>query len=332
VTPSVKRLVSLLLFLLLAACGPSDGALTAVPTAVPRKIVLQPTATPTATLPPSPTPTPLPQPATPTSQPTSAPTLSPSPTPEPTGTPTPSPTPDPYACRPLAELQAVRPVRALNGVDWARPSASPDILGVGDGGGMNLIHLGFDVEGSPAHLGELLDVLDRHGVKTTMFILGGWAETYPGWVQELARRGHELGNHTYSHSNLKQMTADEVLSELQDTETAVFQLTGQSTKPWLRPPFGSRSDISVQTAFDNGWTTVTWTGSTDDWREDWDEDAMCRTLRLTAFPGAILYSHTFRAEVPEAVERFILEMQSRGFTFVPLSVMMSGDPADYLLE
>lgn len=329
----MKRLIILLSVFLLSACAqPEDGLAAAVvsPTAVPLPVVPEPAQTAAATLVPSPTTTPLPEPATPTSEPTSTAALPPSPTPEPTQTPTSSPTPDPFACRPLAELQDIRPVRVLNGVDWARPSAAPDILGVGNGGGMNLIHLGFDVEGSPAHLGELLDALDKYGVKTTMFIVGSWAETYPGWIEALAQRGHELANHTYSHGNLKEMTADQVLGELQRTETAVFQITGQSTKPWLRPPFGSRSDISVQTAFENGWTTVTWTGSTDDWREDWNADDMCRTLRTTAFPGAILYAHTYRAEVPGVVERFILEMQSRGFTFVPLSVMMSGNPEAYL--
>ncbi|MFQ5419616.1 MAG: polysaccharide deacetylase family protein [Anaerolineae bacterium] len=325
----MKRLIGLILFFGLSACAQPVAPL--VEAAVTATAVPPPTTTST----PTETATPLPEPATPTSAPTSTATLTPSltptssPTPEPTATPTPSPTPDPFACRPLAELQGTQPVRVWNGAAWGRPSASPDILGVGSGGGLNLIHLGFDVEGSPAHLGELLDVLDRHGVKTTMFILGSWAETYPGWVTELARRGHELGNHTYSHSNLKPMTAEEVLAELQRTETAVLQLTGQSTKPWLRPPFGSRSEVSVQTAFDNGWTTVTWTGSADDWREDWSEDDMCRTLRTTAFPGAILYAHTFRPEMAGAVERFILEMQSRGFTFVPLSVLMSDNPEAY---
>jgi len=310
-----------------------SASLAAVTMAVPATAIPL-LATATAVLPtitPSYTPQPPPSPTTmPTSTPSPTPTNTN--TPEPTWTPSPTPTEDLFACHSLEALANARPSHTLITAGWQRPSASPAVIGVGPDSGLNLIHLGFDVEGSPAHLGELLDVLDRHGVKTTFFILGSWAESYPGWVQEIVNRGHELGNHTYSHANLKPMTAEEVLSEIQRTETTVRQITGQSTRPWLRPPFGSRSETSIQTAYENGWTTVAWTGSADDWREEYTEDLMCRTLRSTAFPGAILYTHTFRSEIPAVIDRFIGEMQLRGFTFVPLSILFSADPGQYLSQ
>ncbi len=201
--------------------------------------------------------------------------------------------------------------------------ASPNLIY--NGGGGNLIHLGFDVEGSPAYLGELLDVLDRRGVKTTMYILGSWAENYPNWVQTFAQRGHELGNHAYSHANMNDLTPQQIKDELNQTEQIIRNLTGQSSKPYFRPPYGSRSDASVQAAYEAGWSTIIWSGSSEDWRGDeTNANLMCQTMRQGAFPGSILYTHTYRADMPEAVDRFIGEMQSRGYIFVPVSVILAG--------
>ncbi|GAB4151031.1 MAG: hypothetical protein Fur0021_14500 [Candidatus Promineifilaceae bacterium] len=223
----------------------------------------------------------------------------------------------------------MQPLYGIAPGPWPRPPAWSEMVFAGTGSG-NLIQLGFDVEGSPAHLGELLDVLDRRGVKTTMFILGSWAETYPDWVREMARRGHEMANHTYSHSNMREMSAEQLVAELNHTEEIVLALTGQSTKPWLRPPYGSRSDESVRAAYEAGWTTVIWSGSADDWREDATADRMCQTMREGSFPGSILYAHTYRADMPETVDRYLGEMQARGYTFAPLSVLMAGDPTAWL--
>lgn len=316
---------------LIVGCAPAPVAPSLTPT-LPAVAVL-PTTPATATLTPLPapsTPTPLPSPLPPPSAtPTTAlPTLTPPPLPSPTETVSATPT-SVFACRAAAELAGVQPLYGIAPGPWPRPAAWPDLVFAGTGSS-SLIQLGFDVEGSPARLGELLDILDRRGVKTTMFILGSWAETYPDWVREMARRGHEMANHTYSHGNMRDMTPEQVVAELNRTEEIVQALTGQSTKPWLRPPFGSRSDESVRAAYEAGWTTVIWSGSADDWREDATADRMCQTMREGSFPGSILYAHTYHTDMPETIDRYLGEMQSRGYTFAPLSVLMDGNPTAWL--
>lgn len=236
-------------------------------------------------------------------------------------------------CRSREELAGIRQSYVLGVDSWTKPTANPNELHVGLGGGdLKLIHLGFDVEGSPDPLGEMLDVLEARGVQTTMFIVGSWAETYPDRIKEMAARGHEFANHTLSHGNMKDMSAEMVQDELKRTEAIVQRLTGQSTKPYLRPPFGSRSVESVQAAYDVGWTTVIWSGSTEDWRVDATEESMCKTLLEGGRPGGILYSHSWHPAMPAVIDRFIGEMQSQGYTFVPLSVMMSGQAQSYLVQ
>jgi peptidoglycan-N-acetylglucosamine deacetylase len=184
-----------------------------------------------------------------------------------------------------------------------------------------LIALTFDVEGTPSILNQLLNVLDRHGVKTTIFVLGSWAEQYPDSVAAIARRGHEFGNHTYSHSNIRELSAAQLQAELERTEEIILNLTGQTTKPWMRPPYGLYSQENVQAAYEAGWTSVIWTATAEDTLPVVTEESICNALVRYAVPGAILLAHPSRPVVPAAVDRFITEMHARGYAFVPLSAI-----------
>ncbi len=314
----------------LVGCAPQTVLLPTRMAAVPLPEI--PTATAVSTQPALP-PTAIPPTLTPetaVAHPSRATSLINSTPPKPTATAIVIPPTNDDECRSASLLAPVQPQWRVKDGPWPRRAAASGLLGRASDNGLKLLHLGFDVEGDPFFMGDLLDVLDQRQVKTTMFMLGSWADTYPEWVQEIARRGHEMATHGYSHADMAEMTAEQVNRELRSTEAAIVSLTGQSTQPWLRPPFGSYSDVSMQAAYDAGYTTVIWTGSSNDWRSNMDADKMCEALRYYAVPGAILYAHTNRADIVEAVDRFIAEMQTEGYTFVPLSVLMSPDPAAWL--
>src|SRR5690554_5947010 len=64
------------------------------------------------------------------------------------------------------------------------------------------VAISFDATWGTENTQRLLDILDAFGVKTTFFLAGHWLEEYPEWVQEIARRGHEVGNHSYAHAHM----------------------------------------------------------------------------------------------------------------------------------
>lgn len=272
----------------------------------------------TATWPPPPT---IAMPATPTATPQPTATATATVAPSPTAPPFPTPAAT-MACRQAAPTT---PNLAVPAGPWPRPPAHNSVIGRGPGDpGTKLIHLSFDVEGDPSVLNALLNVLDRHQVKTTMFVVGSWAEQNSYWIAEIKARGHEFGNHTYSHADLQPLAAEEVQEELQKTEAVVERLTGQSTKPWMRPPYGRYSQTAVQAAYEAGWTTVLWTSSGVDTDPDANETTICNALVQYATPGSILLMHTSNPAAVSAVDRFITEMNARGYTFVPLSVLVNG--------
>ncbi len=278
---SVGALLLVVVALALAACGASQPAEPAA--------VDTPTAVPTAT-------------ALPTSTPTLAPTFTPTPAPTDTPTPvptdTPTPTPEPAT---------------------GRPPASPEIVYVGNAttpGGDPQVNISFDVQGDPAQLIKILDILDQYGVRTTFFMQGEWVQQYPEATQEIARRGHELGNHSWTHFNFSEMTAEEVTKELEDTEALVQELTGQTTKPYFRPPFGSRSTLSIETAYDLGYTTIIWTYGADEWRDGATAQTIYDNVYGNKAPGALYYTHTDRQIIIDALPRVIEAFQADGFKLV----------------
>ena len=120
---------------------------------------------------------------------------------------------------------------------------------------------------------------------------------------------------------MRDLTSEEVQQQLEQTEAIVQQLTGQSTKPWMRPPYGAYNEATVQTTFAAGWSTVIWTGTGMEVDAEATESSICNNLMRSAIPGAILLVHPSKAVTIMAVDRFITEMIARGYTFVPMSVL-----------
>ena len=281
---SARALLVGALVVLLAACGQTGQAVE--PT-------IAPAPTETATVAATETPTPAP---------TETPTATPAPTDTPTATPLPTdtatPTPEPAT---------------------GRPPASPEIVYIGNPttpDGDPQVNLSFDVQGDPGQLMKILDILDQYGVRTTFFMQGEWVQQYPEATQEIANRGHELGNHSWTHFNFSEMTAEEVTKELEDTEALVKELTGQTTKPYFRPPFGSRSTVSLQTAYDLGYTTIIWTYGADEWRDGATAQTIYDNVYGNKAPGALYYTHTDRQIIIDALPRVIEAFQADGYKLV----------------
>lgn len=235
-------------------------------------------------------------------------------------------------CRSATELADVAPVGFVSPGPWPRPDASPTELS-SVATSQRVLSLTFDAEQDPRTVPSLLDVLASHGIVTTFFVLAPWAEQYPRTLQTILDAGHEVGNHSYAHERMAEWPADEIVADLERAEDVLTDLGAGSTKPWLRPGFGNRSPASVATAFAQGWTTVRWSGGSNDFVEGTPEqiqDSICADLLELAVPGSILISHTFNRETPAAVDRFIREMHDAGYVFVPLSVLTAPDPSAFI--
>lgn len=126
--------------------------------------------------------------------------------------------------------------------------------------------LTFDDGPNPAWTPQLLDVLARHNVRATFFLVGRYAQAEPELVRRILAAGHVIGNHSWSHPNLAITAAVRVHLELAQTQDTLQQIAGQAVR-WFRPPFGARRPAVLKIARSLGMTPVLWNAITSDWRE-----------------------------------------------------------------
>lgn len=126
------------------------------------------------------------------------------------------------------------------------------------------IALTFDDGPNDAATPQLLDVLARHNVRATFFIIGGFARQRPELVRAVAAAGHLIGNHTMTHPKLSLTPAARVRKELTECSVVLEDLIGERVTSF-RPPFGARRPVVLRIARELGLTPVMWNVTGFDW-------------------------------------------------------------------
>lgn len=112
--------------------------------------------------------------------------------------------------------------------------------------GSTLAHsyvLSFDDGPDPEWTPLILDILKERNIKAVFFVTGAQASANPALVQRIVEEGHEIGNHTYSHPNLGEISDAQIKLELNATQVLIKDITGYSTT-LFRPPFNADSHPS----------------------------------------------------------------------------------------
>jgi peptidoglycan/xylan/chitin deacetylase (PgdA/CDA1 family) len=186
------------------------------------------------------------------------------------------------------------------------------------------IALTFDDGPNPAITPQLLDLLDRHDVRATFFLIGQFARACPAIVRDIAGRGHTIGNHTETHPNLLFLSTRQVAAELTDCQRSIAEITG--TAPLLmRPPFGARGP-QLRLALRNTQLreVVTWTLMGRDWSPRGKRRLIARLARVQGRDIVVFHdgSHTTlnadRIDTVRALEHWLPRWKDQGLRAVSL--------------
>ncbi len=134
----------------------------------------------------------------------------------------------------------------------------------GLGRGARQIALTYDDGPNDPHTLRLLEVLAKHGVPATFFLIGRYVRSRPEIVREIVRAGHLVGNHTFSHALLIFKSEAEIRRELLDCRAALEDAVGAHSK-LFRPPFGGRRPAVLRIARELGFEPVMWNVTSYDW-------------------------------------------------------------------
>ena len=184
------------------------------------------------------------------------------------------------------------------------------------------IALTFDDGPHPTHTPKLLNILKSHNVKATFYVTGQNAARYPGLIQRIVAEGHELGNHTWDHSNLTKLSDAQIRSQLNRSNAAINKAVGVKPRTF-RPPYGAmttRQRNWVKSEY--GYPIIFWSVDPKDWKDRNSSLVSSRLLSGTK-KGSILLLHDIHATSVAAVPRTVNGLISKGFKFVTVSQLLS---------
>jgi len=168
-----------------------------------------------------------------------------------------------------------------------------------------------------------LDTLKEKNVRATFFILGQFAKANPDLIKRIVDDGHEIGNHSWSHPDFRTLKREQMIEELRKTEETVKEITGRSTKPYFRPPYSYRNQLSINVAGEEGYLTVVWTTETYDWKQGATAQTMIESVLKEARPGGIVVLHTSKARDAESLPGIIDGLRAEGYTLVTVSEVLT---------
>ncbi len=156
---------------------------------------------------------------------------------------------------------------------------------------------------------QLLNALRSAGVRATFFNVGAKVAQNPALTRSQVAAGMWVGNHSWSHPHLTQLSASQISSELGRTQQAIQQATGQTPR-LFRPPYGETNATVRQVEAQWGLTEVLWSVDSQDWNGASTSQIVQAAARLQ--PGGVILMHDGYQSTINAVPQIAAQLRNRG--------------------
>lgn len=255
-------------------------------------------------------------------------------TPLPTAAPTPSPSPTPEPSWEETRTSEIEQyVRAYgNCPDEAAVEARMATMTIDPDGKM--VAFTFDDGPRTGITNEVLDICEEYGVRATFFIKGDNIASHEEELMRMLSLGCEIGNHTWMHTNVEELSASEMREEIGSVNDAIRDRFGYSIR-LFRPPYIKYGDKGSDTrntlvALMEEWNMaiVNHTRSTHDTYASYTADKIYNRGVLETdelgkkLDGSIILCHDKQQKTVDAFARIVPELLSRGYQFVTVSELL----------
>jgi peptidoglycan/xylan/chitin deacetylase (PgdA/CDA1 family) len=200
---------------------------------------------------------------------------------------------------------------------------------VGLARGSKQLALTYDDGPNDPHTLHLLDVLLKHQVRATFFMMGSFVQRRPDIVRDLAKAGHVIGNHTFTHPLLIFKSDAEVHKELSDCRAALHEAVGEHSN-LFRPPFGGRRPGVLRVARQLGLEPILWNVTGFDWNAP-PAAVIEKRVSRRIHGGDVILLHdgghkemgADRSQTVKATDHLLTRYRDEGYDFVTIPEMMS---------
>ncbi|MFN2225028.1 MAG: polysaccharide deacetylase family protein [Anaerolineae bacterium] len=193
-----------------------------------------------------------------------------------------------------------------------------------------VVALTFDDGPTARYTDEILGMLEEEGVKATFFVIGTALERDLSVCQSIAARGHELGNHSYSHWRMVLRPYGDIRDEIERTD-AVIRRCGYEGEIHFRPPNGKKYLLLPLYLARTGRASIFWDVAPEGDREVAADDARIAAYVLERVrPGSIVLLHLMydsRVESRQALPAIIQGLKAEGYRFVTVSELLALEEA-----
>ncbi|WP_126428559.1 polysaccharide deacetylase family protein [Brevibacillus marinus] len=189
------------------------------------------------------------------------------------------------------------------------------------------VALTFDDGPDLVYTPRVLDVLKKHKVKATFFLIGNRAAAHPEIVKRIVREGHELGNHSYTHPNLPKLKAEAFHGEVLRTQGVIAKHGGYRPRI-IRPPYGEINEEQIKWLASQGFTMVNWNVDSLDWK-GLSGDQVADNVLSNITTGAIVLQHSAGGMgedlngTIDALPKIIKKLKADGVSFVTVSQLLN---------
>jgi peptidoglycan/xylan/chitin deacetylase (PgdA/CDA1 family) len=194
--------------------------------------------------------------------------------------------------------------------------------------GTRQIALTYDDGPNDPHTLRLLEVLAKHNVHATFFMIGRYVQQRPEIVREVVKAGHVIGNHTFTHPLLTLQSAAQTRRELSDCHLALQDAIGNHSN-LFRPPFGGRRPATLRIARELGLEPVMWNVTGYDWNAPPSaviEGKVAKQIRggdvILLHDGGHKQMGAGRSQTVLATDSLITKYQAEGHRFVTIQEML----------
>lgn len=195
--------------------------------------------------------------------------------------------------------------------------------------------LTYDDGPNDPHTLHLLEILARHQVHATFFMVGQYVQRRPDIVREAAKAGHVIGNHTFTHPLLTFQSKTEIRTQLSNCRAALNDAIGAHSQ-LFRPPFGGRRPAVLHVARELGLEPIMWSVTGFDWNAPPAAVIEKKVSRQVRGGGDVILLHdgghkemgADRSQTLQATDNLLKRYRDEGYEFVTIPEMMAKTPVN----
>jgi peptidoglycan/xylan/chitin deacetylase (PgdA/CDA1 family) len=190
---------------------------------------------------------------------------------------------------------------------------------------VKVVALTYDDGPSSPYTNQLLDILDRYQVKATFFEIGRNIEKHPEIVPLIVARGHELANHSYSHTDMMFKPREFLLSEIEKTDKLLQELGVKQDSISFRPPFGRRFVVLSYLLSQMQKKLILWDVDPQDYDNTLTAEDIANRVIDNVRSGSIVLMHDSggdRSKTLAATQAIVKTLQSKGYAFKTVSELL----------